>query len=153
MMNNNERLEKEITETIGVLDGFTHPVVSHAFSEQMTRQMAAQYRQDRLRRILFRVGSPMATAAMIAIVGVIMFSDVFHPVSETSLVTTANQTVSEADTLLAEWAEQEQNAYGLFSDLDFQVVTQASATQPAVSSTEDEWNSILIEVFDIGSAG
>jgi hypothetical protein len=139
-------LEKEIDQEMSLLDSFAHPTMSGLNADLLAEEMLKQYRHDHRRRLLFRVLSPLATAAVIAVAGLLMFSDTVQTNSS------KQPALAEAETLLAEWAEMENNAYGLFEDLNDQV-SQISSTQPTVGSTDEEWNSSLIEAFDVGSSG
>jgi hypothetical protein len=151
-MNDNERIKQEIDETIGLLDRFDHPAVSDDLARRISRKMSQEYGRHRTRRLFLRIGSPLAAAAAIAIVGLAMFSGLFHSTPEPAPVTSVVQNNSETDTLLAEWVQQEQNAYGLFADLDFQT-TRITTSQSAANNIDEEWNVMLLEAFDLDSSG
>jgi hypothetical protein len=144
------KIEREIDEGMELLDAFPQPTVSSLFADYLAEEMSKRYRHDRRGRILFQIFSPVAAAAVIAVAGLLMFSS---PVSTPSSNSPA---VSEIESLLAEWAQLENNAYGFFADLDYQTAqvsqnsnASSTSTQPTAGSTDDEWTRSVIEAFDL----
>jgi len=141
-MKNEERaMDNEIRDGIRVFDRFDHPGVSDEFAKELARSMARAHRRGRTVGLFFRIGVPLAAAALL----VLTFTLFFGQNEQKTVSPTVNRGV------VSIWSLADQEASEMvFADLDFSTPASQPASEDSVSDeTIEEMNKTLLEVMNL----
>jgi len=141
MKEEQRNMENEIRDGIRVFDRFEHPAVSEEFAKELARSMARTYRRGRTVGLIFRIGAPLAAAALL----VLTFTLFFQKDEQTTVSPTVNREIASIWSL----TEQEEREM-VFADLDFSTATSQPTSKSSTSDeTIDEMNKTLLEVMNL----
>jgi len=112
-MSDTRKQEEMLDQQLRMLDGFAHPLPSEELVSQIARSAASRLRRDRCMRMVVRLVSPLAAAAVIVLAFTMWFH--FHTPESASLPQEYAQTQSRQTLEMADLLADD---FGLSSDLN-----------------------------------
>jgi predicted PurR-regulated permease PerM len=136
-MSDTRKQEEMLDEQLQMLDGFAHPLPSEELVSQIASSTASRLRRDRRTRMIVRLVSPLAAAAVIVLAFTMWFH--FYTQGATSLPQQYAQTQSRQTPEMAELLADD---FGLSSDLD----TESTEDQTAAEAYQQQLEELAVSL-------